>query len=83
MGNPKREVTVYFGKDYPPIEEQLKKQSLTLGTLDKSYELIRSAIDVLYEFEIMSDKDVTKAYNNLITRMKRDVRRVWRIGGKK
>lgn len=79
MGTPKREVTVYFGKDYPPIEEQLKKQSLTLGTMDKSYELMRAAIDVLYEFEILSDKDVTKAYNNVITRMKRDIRRIWRV----
>lgn len=84
MGTPKKEVTVYFGKEYPPIEEQLKKQCLTLGPMKDCYEIMRAAIDVLYEFEIMSDKDVTKAYNNVITRMKRDVRRIWKItGGKK
>lgn len=71
-------IQVNFDNTYGSIESQLNRQGLTLGAKAEVYERIREYMHFLETEDVLTEKDVNKAYNRLVPKFIEDT--MWKKG---
>lgn len=71
-------IQVNFDNTYGSIESQLNRQGLTLGAKAEVYERIREYMNFLETEDVLTEKDVNKAYNRLVPKFIEDT--MWKKG---